>query len=148
MGADLYIDALYAPTVKKWQPEFERAAQARDEAPDESSRKAAQLRVEHAYQQMHSRGYFRDSYNNWNLLWKFGLSWWTDVIPMLDAENCLTPEQAACLVDKLKERASAFNEALGKLPPRDRAYFRQRYAELQQFLEEAIARNEPVVCSL
>jgi len=51
------------------------------------------------------------------------------------------------LLDKLKERASAFNEALGKLPPRDRVYFRQFYAELQQFLEEAIARNEPVVCS-
>lgn len=115
---------------------------------DEASRNAAQVRVEHAYGQMYSRGYFRDSYNDWNLLWKFGLSWWTDVIPMLNSEGCLAPEQAACLLATLKEREPAFKAALGKLQPRDQAYFRERYAELQQFLNEAIALKKPVVCSL
>jgi hypothetical protein len=148
MGADLYIDALYEPTRENWEPEFERAARARDEAPDESSRKAAQVRVDHAYGQMHSRGYFRDSYNDGNLLWKFGLSWWTDVIPMLDAKSCLAPEQAACLLGILKEREPDFNAALDKLQPRDQAYFRARYGALQQFLKEAIVLNKPVVCSL
>ncbi len=125
MGADLYITALYEPTHEKWEPEFERAARARDEAPDEASRKAAQVRVEHAYGQMYSRGYFRDSYNDWNLLWKFGLSWWTDVIPMLNSEGCLAPEQAACLLATLKEREPAFKA-----------------------VNEAIALKKPVVCSL
>lgn len=148
MGADLYINALYEPTHAKWESEFEWAVSARDAATDEFSRKAAQILVEQVYARMHSRGYFRDSYNNWNLLWKFGLSWWSDVIPMLDAEGCLTPEQAACLLDTLKERESAFNNAVGKVKRRDQAYFRQRYAELQQCLKEAIELNKPVVCSL
>ena len=125
-----------------------RGRRARDEAADEASRKAAQVRVEQAYEKMYSRGYFRDSYNDGNLLWKFGLSWWTDVLLMLDAEGCFTPEQAACLLARLKERESAFKDALGKLEPRDQAWFRECYAELQQFLKEAIALNEPVVCSL
>jgi len=148
MGADLYITALSEPTHEQWEPEFERAARARDQAPDEASRKAAQVRVSHVYEQMYSRGYFRDSYNNWNLLWKFGLSWWTDVIPMLDAEGCLSPEQVGRLLEALKLREPKFESALGELSASDQAYFRERYAELQQFFREAITLNKPVVCSL
>ena len=148
MGADLYITALYEPTHKQWEPEFERAARARDNATDDASRKVAQVRVEQAYDQMHSRGYFRDSYNKWNLLRKFGLSWWTDVIPMLDAEGCLSPDQAASLLGTLKAHEPKFEAAVRELKPRDRTYFRQRYAELVQFLNEAIALNRSVECSL
>jgi hypothetical protein len=148
MGADLYITALYEPTHEQWEPEFEKAAQARDDAPDEASRKAAQVWVSRAYERMYSRGYFRDSYNNWNLLWKFGLSWWTDAIPMLDAEGWLSPERAGRLLEILKQREPKFEGALGELSASGQAYFRERYAELQQFFKEAITLNRPVVCSL
>src|ERR1700730_16464398 len=66
MGADLYIQLLHQPAVEEWHPKFERAVRARGEASDETSRQAAQLQVEEAYEQMHNQGYFRDSYNNWN----------------------------------------------------------------------------------
>lgn len=148
MGADLYITALYAPTRNEWERGFERAVRARDGATNEVSRKAAQLRVEHAYEQVYSRGYFRDSYNDWNLLWKFGLSWWNDVIPILDAEDRLSPQQVTSLLGMLKEREPKFEAAVGQLKPRDRAYFRERYAELRRFLNEAVALKQPVVCSL
>src|SRR5438445_9076136 len=94
MGADLYIDALYAPRQEQWRPEFDKAVQARDHASDEASRNAAQLRVEQAYAEMHGAGYFRDPYNDRYVLWKFGLSWWKDVIRMLGGEGPPTPGQA------------------------------------------------------
>ena len=119
MGADLYITPLNAQQRQQWEPEFEKAASARDEALDEASQKVAQVRVEQAYEQMYSRGYFRDPYNDWDLLWNFGLSWWQDVIPMLDKEGWLSVERAQGLLAIWREQYN--NErphgALGYLTP-------------------------------
>jgi len=39
---------------------------------------------------MNERGCFRDSYNDSDLLWKFGLSWWQDITPLHDNRHCLS----------------------------------------------------------
>jgi hypothetical protein len=95
MGADLYINTVYQPQYQQWEPKFHKAAKRRDGLkPETKEHQQAQADVEEAYSKMHERGYFRDPYNNSDLLWKFGLSWWDDVIPMLDAEGNLSPAQA------------------------------------------------------
>jgi hypothetical protein len=49
---------------------------------------------------MYERGYFRDPYNDHDLLWKFNLSWWDDVVPMLNARSELTIAQASLDVNQ------------------------------------------------
>ena len=149
MGADLYINTVYQPHYEKWNRELEKAAKRRDTfKPEKSEHQQAQAEVEEAFERMHERGYFRDPYNNNDLLWKFGLSWWDDVIPMLDAEGNLSPAQAKKLMGMLKHNHAQFEASLGKMSQAERRYFLDRYADLQKFLSEAIALGEPIHASL
>jgi hypothetical protein len=54
------------------------------------------------------------AYNDWALLWKFRLSWWGDVIPMLDDKNRLSVEQAQGLLEMLKQRENVFELKLAQ----------------------------------
>jgi hypothetical protein len=76
----------------------------------------------------------RDPYNDWDVLWKFGLSWWGDVIPMLDEDNRLSVAQIKSLLAKLHERENVFALKLAVLPAKEQEYFRKRYAALEKFL--------------
>ena len=88
MGADLYISHLFDPHYKRWQRRFYKAVAYRDRLPEDAQERGeAQKRAEECYEKMYERGYFRDSYNDSNLLWKFDLSWWDDMIPMLNAQS-------------------------------------------------------------
>jgi hypothetical protein len=104
--------------------------------------------VEKCYEKMYERGYFRDPYNDNDLLWKFGLSWWTDVIPMLDGEGQLSVEKAAGLLALLKQRDNIFQLKLAQLPASERKSFLDRYAKLQKFLNDAIELGSPIHASL
>ena len=138
MGADLYIRSVYEPNRARWEPEFEAAVWLRDSLPKDSpQRKAAQEEVNRRFEQMSSQGYFRDPYNDWDLLWKFRLSWWDDVIPMLDKGGGLSVAAAEQLPARLGEREATFEANLVELPPKEQRSFRERYAELQQFLRQA-----------
>ena len=97
---------------------------------------------------MLSQGYFRDPYNNWDVLWQFGLSWWTDVIPMLDQEARLSVPQAERLLQMLRDREGTFEERVEAIRAEEQAYFRRRSVELRAFLNQAIALDEPIDCSL
>ena len=97
---------------------------------------------------MYSQGYFRDPYNKWDLLWQFGLSWWTDVIPMLDAEGRLSVPATRRMLAMLDERKDVFEERMSALSEKDERYFRTRHTELHQFLNQAVALSEPIDCSL
>ena len=91
--------------------------------------------------------YFRDSYGD-AMLWRFGLTWWVDVIPMLDRDDRLSVEHAQKLLDLLKEREALFEANLAGDSEEYQKHFRKRYAQLQEFLRTAIRLNEPVLCSL
>ena len=149
MGADLYINTLYQPNYRKWEREFKKAVKVRDGLkPETKEHQQAQAEVEEAFERMHERGYFRDPYNNNDLLWKFGLSWWDDVIPMLDAGGDLSPEQAKKLVGMLDENQAKLQESISTMSEKERRYFVDRYADLLRFLNEAIELDAPIHASL
>jgi hypothetical protein len=149
MGADLYIASLYERQRAKWEKRFERAVALRDRlTAGTEAHGRAQQRVERCFDRMRARGYFRDPYNSWDLLWQFRLSWWTDVIPMLDAERYLSVEKAPALLTMLKEREPVFEENLRALKAPDARYFREQYRTFREFLDEAVRLNEAVECSL
>jgi hypothetical protein len=78
-------------------------------------RRLAQLTVEKFYEKMYERGYFRDSYNDSNLLWQFGISWWDEIIPMLDDKHHLSPSQAQNFLLMLEVREKLFSANLAGL---------------------------------
>jgi len=149
MGADLYISQLFDPQYKKWQRRFYKAVAYRDRLPGESpEREDAQKRVERCYEKMYERGYFRDSYNDSELLGKFGLSWWDDVMPMLNGQSQLTPKKASALLALLKEQEQVFECALASEQEPSRRFFRQEYTVFKEFLNQAILLGVPIECSL
>jgi hypothetical protein len=91
---------------------------------------------------------FPDPYNDWDVLWQFGLSWWNDVIPMLDEDARLSVANARRLLAMLDQREESFEERLAGLPDKKQQSYRDRYIELRQFLNQAIALDESVSCSL
>lgn len=149
MGADLYITPLYEKQRARWEPQFEEAARHRDSLTrDTKEYEQAQARVEEAYEKIYAQGYFRDSYNDSNLLWKFGLSWWNDIIPMLDKEDRLWVQQAESLLKMLADREAVFEQNLDRMPVKEEMNFRSRYTELRDFLNEAIELDKPIDTSL
>jgi hypothetical protein len=121
MGANLYINPLHEKQRQQWEPKFEKAARERDRLKlGTPERELAQLTVEKFYDKMYERGYFRDSYNDPNLLWQFRLSWWEDIIPMLDSKNRLSVKAAAKFLGMLNEREPLFRANLVMLSERSR----------------------------
>ena len=76
------------------------------------------------------------------------MSWGNDIIPMLDKENRLSVQQAENLLKMLEDRESVFELKLATLPAKEQQYFRRRYAELRDFLNEAIELDKPIDTSL
>lgn len=161
MGADLYIRKISDKLREEWNPKFDAAVKARDALPkDSKAAERAQKKVMAAYDGMFSDGYFRDSYNTGNVLWTLGLSWWNDVIPMLEDGN-LTPVKAKELADRIRatrqklptaeelKKGNATVSAKGEnsLAAWHR-YFRRRRKDLLAFLDKAVGMGEPISCSL
>ena len=149
MGADLYIQSLFQPNSQRWEKELEAAEKFCASLPEGRAEwQKAQERIFECWHELYSQGYFRDSYNDLCLLWKFGLSWWNDVIPMLDDGYLMSVIAAERLLAMLSEREEAFEERLESLSDEEQQDFRTRYIELRQFLNQAIAMEEPIDCSL
>jgi hypothetical protein len=149
MGADLYINSIYEPQHAKIEPLFNQAVALRNSLPEGSAeRQRAQTQVQEYADQLYAAGYFRDPYNNWDLLWQFGLSWWNDVVPKLDQDDNLAPREATWLLRNLQSREQRFEMAIRDLPAKHQEYFRERYEVLRAFLNSAIERNESILCSL
>lgn len=149
MGADLYIDLVFKPSFEKWEGKFNEATAKRDACErDTEEYKQWQEKAFECYDLMYTEGYFRDSYNPSNLLWKFDLSWWEDILPMVDEEQNLSVEKAGEFLDLLKQREETFEKSLAELPEDDQYEYQQHYTELQTFLNRAIELDSPVNCSL
>ncbi len=145
MGADLYITTLFQRRRQQWEPELERAMRLRDSCSEGTEEyRQADARVGECHDRLYESGYFRDPYNDWDLLWQFGLSWCDDVIPMLDADFTLSVVETENLLALLREREETFESRLAQMQRTDREYFRNRYAALTDFLREAIKLNAPI----
>jgi hypothetical protein len=139
MGADLYIQSQFLPQHDASEPRFTEAVKRRDSLPKSSAAQgAAQEQVDACYEQLYGRGYFRDSYNDGCLLWKFNLSWWEHVLPRLDKKNRLSVADARWLLSELRQRENIFAQRISVASVGNRAFFRRGYEELKEFLSAAM----------
>lgn len=157
MGADLYINKLYETNKKKWKPAFDAACKARSDIEDNDPRvKKAQKAVDRAYEKMYSVGYFRDSYNCWNVLNRLGYSWWVDVSKLLNKKRNMSVANARKFRNMVANaKFKPFSEKdlkVWNISPKDmkdsEKYFVQCRKELLEFLSDAIKMKQPIYCSL
>lgn len=155
MGADLYIRKLSDKCREEHEPRFNAACKHRDAlAKDPTAtldqKNEAQDAVHEAHDAMYAEGYFRDSYNLTSVLWRLGLSWWNDVIPMLDDDGNLTGDNLTKFRTMV---ADAKYEPVTETPNEEsieewNKYYTEKRARLLAFLDKAIELGEPIDCSL
>lgn len=170
MGADLYIESLYDTNRRKYESLFNTACSDRDRLVtklggretkgvyEKPSVKAIQAKVEKYYDKMYAKGYFRDSYNGTSVLWRLNLSWWTDVIPMLNngflkggnlvrfRNSVANAVMVRPTVAELRESHCTVDKK--NTPATWHKYYRDKRERLVKFLDTAIDLGEPVRCSL
>lgn len=154
MGADLYIESISQRKQTLYRDKFEQAVKMRDALKSPYNQEYQEL-VEFYYHKLKSAGYFRDSYNNSNLLFRFELSYWKNDLE-LDDNGDLPPSQARRLLAMLKEREPIFEESLTRIhedgwsdePEAVVHYFRMKYLRLRVFLKMAIKLNETIIWSV
>ncbi len=158
MGADIYLNSKFKPNQAKHKAEFEKAVAIRDAFP-RGSKEAdeAQKAVSASYSAMYAVGYFRDSYNSSTFLNKIGLSWWRDIVPLLDEgtddKMPTLPISEAVKLRKIVAETPLIEAEIAKVFPDDprekvREYFEEARRDLVALLDESIALNEPLEMSL
>jgi hypothetical protein len=75
MGADLYLRPQLEQQRNRYVATFRQWASVCDQATTTVERDRAQQQVNHYFDRMYARGYFRDNDNPSNLLAKFALFW-------------------------------------------------------------------------
>ena len=105
-------------------------------------------RVDECFDHLREAGYFRDPYNGWDVLWHFGLSWWYNIIPLLDADRNLSVSNIKKVLAMLDQYQAVFDDDVRECTPEDHEYFEGQAKALRQFLRQAIELNEPIACSL
>ncbi len=102
-------------------------------------------------------GYYRDSYNNTNLLWQYDLSYWTDVGALLDKDNFMSVANIKYFLALIAENELPNPPKLddGAVVDDDENsleawynYFVEKKQKLMDFLLKAIELNEPIYCSI
>lgn len=103
-------------------------------------------------------GYFRDSYNNSNLLWQFGLDYWVWLESLLNKQGDLTPAKIKLVLKTLKDNEPVFEKNLASQNHFDEwtledgddkeKYYRQKYEQLKKFLNLALKKDLPIGCSI
>ncbi|OGM09261.1 hypothetical protein A2Z67_04960 [Candidatus Woesebacteria bacterium RBG_13_36_22] len=138
MGADLYIEKITNETTKRWRKELDKA-------------KPGRRKWEYYWSKMYpATGYFRDSYNDGNLLWKFGLSYWNDFPKLMRrGSQLMSPAKVKILLKMLKEREESFQIGIAmNCSDEERRYYLKKYKRLKRFLNNAIKLNTFIRCSI
>ena len=144
MGADLYLHSSFDKAQKKFRPKFQEFVKKRDTTTN-GRKEYYQGKVEEYFGKMFGDGYYRDAYNDSNLLWKLGLDYWEWFKAFLDDERQLQPDQAALVLQEVEARHYLLDEIDD---PDDRKFFEERFEEFTLFLRTAISIGEPIDCSI
>lgn len=145
MGADLYIRSLNDKTKKKYEALFNDAVEKRDNAKTEKERDKHQREVIKYYDLMYSKGYFRDSYNNSNLLWQFNLDYWTYFAGFLNKQSRLTPTKAKKLLAELEEKEAYFETHLCNQKKIGKNILETSMKSLRNFLKQPFNQKNPLI---
>ena len=95
MGADLYIWAT-GKVDKDGEPSRRtNVGLSAVQGSNSKGKEGMQRRIGEHGEHVFSAAYFRDSYNLSSVLWTCGLSWWQDVLPLLNNNLELTGENLA-----------------------------------------------------
>jgi len=94
---------------------------------------------------MYSEGYYRDAYNDSNLLWRLELDYWGWFKAFLDEERLLHPDKAALILHEVESRRHLLAEIEDN---EDRKYFEEKFEEFTEFLRTAVSMGEPIQCSI
>jgi len=97
--------------------------------------------------------YFRDSYNDSNLIWLYELSYWHNLDGFINKKSIITVAKAKKLLKYLDDNRKDFIENLKKYPDYDRekfdkTYFKAKLTDFRFFLLDAIENNENIDCSV
>jgi hypothetical protein len=104
-----------------------------------------QDKVDEYFGKMYGEGYYRDSYNDSNLLWKLGLDYWEWFGSHLDKDRLLHPEKAEVILKEALDRRHLLEEVEDG---DERKYFEEKFGEFTEFLRTAIRTGEPIHCSI
>ena len=150
MGADLYKAMRFKDVTKKYEPLFYKAVEARDKAETPEERDKAQEKVNEYYNGMYSDelAYFRDSYNESSLMWKFDLSWWGHLDGCITKKSEITPAGAKRLLKKLEAKEGLFETKIKDNTPDEQEYYRNKYIRFKKFLKDGIEHNLIIDCSI
>ena len=111
---------------------------------------AQEMAVQEIERRIESGSVFFDPYNVHGLLPTLGLSWWEDVLPLLDCQK----NPGYLRLGNVKKFLGMVQDADQQLPSLDETngemadHFREKRRELIGFLERAIKLREPVYCDL
>ena len=125
----------------------------------------ADLYISTVYDRDEDAGYYRDSYNATNILWKLGLSWWKlyEEYKLGDNDSTMTPEQAKDflgmvetrkpLLDKFLEEELSIewleaNHCVADDLDGWMELWTNKYDELVRFLNLSISEDSPIVWSV
>jgi hypothetical protein len=161
MGADVYLESVSNAARAQYKPLFNKAIARRNRAKTKKTEDAAQAEVNRCWDMMYpADGYYRDAYNPSCFLAVINLSWWRDVIPMLD-EGYLPIEKAKELLAMIEvvpvtlERVTAHLAVLNKEgnriendPPGWLERWQKDQRDLCALLRKSIEVGEPLYCSL
>ena len=126
----------------------------------------ADLYISTAYDRDEDAGYYRDSYNATNILWKLGLSWWKlyGEYKLGDNDSTMTPEQAKDFLGMVETRKPVLDKFLEEelsiewleanhcVADDDlngwMELWTNKYDELVRFLNLSISEDSPIVWSV
>ncbi len=145
MGADLYMNKAYDQRIEEYRASLNGLGKR--PSPEE---------LEPYYDKIFKQGdvYFRDSYNSRSVMWAMDMSWWDDVLPMLDQEGNLSHEDTLKLINMITDAPlNVSKDFLENIPDEwtiDDAqnYLKVKKQMLVSFLIRAVETRDTVGCSL
>ena len=81
-------------------------------------------------------------------MWSLGISWWKDVIPMLDDESMLSTEKAQDLIKMIEDSEIKLTDEQEERSDLDSEYFENQKVGLIKFLKTAVENKSSIECSL
>lgn len=156
MGADIYLESKFRKNHDLYKEKFEKAVTARDMETNPLERNRLQILVSEYFDKMYSEGYFRDSYNPSSFMAVIDLSWWVDVVPMLNKKGYLPIKNTRKLLKMIEDRPMTDDRIEAHMKKHNihtekvewKKFFKKQHEEFRALLQESIDLKEPLRMSL